>query len=459
MPTEIKLIDLKDADYNPRLISEEALKGLEFSLDTFGDISGIVYNRKTGNIVCGHQRKRALIAKYGNDLKVIVSEDSDEGYILTPTGEKFKVRFVDWDIEKERAANIVANTPTIQGQFTTDVQDLLQQIQIDTPDVFEETRLFDLMPTMESDIFVPSEETNANRRVPVLQYGDIVKFNEHVLMVSDLTRDSVSEFYQAVGQKAMLTFFNAPKWTKGKFDVEQSTDDLKTSIEEASKCLTAMTSHEKGRIVVSSETFVVSLKQRSRAGVKTIKTRRYMSPLWQEAMFALGFGLLHHRFHVYQSSFNVLSTDDKVGGDSKIVQTFVPLDKDIEFSDIDECRFETEVQTYMSVKNKERKTEEVVAYWRDQRVWEVQPVEFYKRLCLLYTEKRGIVFDVVTESPFSAMLAVTQTDRIYCAIVKSVELAEQLLLQYSQTVKDLQLTGITRQIDFSNLLKPISTAT
>jgi hypothetical protein len=57
------------------------------------------------------------------------------------------------------------------------------------------------------------------------------------------------------------------------------------------------------------------------------------------------------------------------------------------------------------------------------------------------------------------MLAVTQTDRIYCAIVKSVELAEQLLLQYSQTVKDLQLKGITRQIDFSNLLKPISTAT
>jgi len=436
MATEIKLIDLKDADYNPRVISEEALKGLEFSLDTFGDISGIVYNRKTGNIVCGHQRKKALIAKYGSDLQVIVSEDSDEGHILLPTGEKFKVRFVDWDIEKERAANIVANTPTIQGQFTADVQDLLQQIQVDTPDVFQETRLFDLMPTMESDIFVPSEESD-DRHVPVLQQGDIVKFNEHFLMVSDLTRDSVSELYQAVGQKAMLTLFNAPKWTKGKFDVQQSTDDLKTAIEEVGKCLTAMTSHEKGRIVLSSETFVVSSKQKSRAGEKTVKTSRYMSPLWQEAMFALGFGLLHHRFHVYQLSFNVDSTDDKVGGESKIVQTFAPLDMEVAPSDLEEYRFETEVQTYMNVKNKDKKTQEVVAYWRDQRIWEVQPVEFYKRLCLLYTQKRGIVFDVVTESPFPAMLAVTQTDRIYIAIVKSVELAERLLLQYSQTVKDL----------------------
>lgn len=449
----MKLIDLKDASYNPRAITEEALKGLEFSIDAFGDISGIVFNRTTGNLVCGHQRKKALIAKYGTDLEITYEEGADEGFIVVPTGEKFRVRFVSWDIEKERAANIVANTPTIQGEFTTDVQDILKSIQIDTPDVFKETRLLELMPTPEIEIQEPtSESEEEENRTPVLRYGDIVRFNENILMVSDLNRDSVSELYQAMGQKVALTFFNAPKWTKGKFGVEQSTSELKEAIEEASKALTFITRPEKSRIVVTSETFVVTSKQKSRAGEKTYKTSRYMSPFWQEAMYALGFGLLHHRYHVYQTTFNYVGNEDKVGGESKIVQTFATLEN--EDDTIDEVRFESEVQTYMGLKSRDNKTEEVTSYWRDQRIWETTPADFYKRMCILYSEKRGLVFDVVTESPFSALFAITQTDRIYCGMVKTAELAEMMLLQYAQTVNEIDLTGVSREIDFTNLIKP-----
>ena len=52
--------DLKPASYNPRKISKKAFEGLEVSLKKFGDISGIVWNKRTGNLVSGHQRVAKL---------------------------------------------------------------------------------------------------------------------------------------------------------------------------------------------------------------------------------------------------------------------------------------------------------------------------------------------------------------------------------------------------------------
>jgi len=52
----MELTDIKSAGYNPRTITDEQLKMLNKSLQTFGDLSGIVYNRRTGNLVGGHQR-------------------------------------------------------------------------------------------------------------------------------------------------------------------------------------------------------------------------------------------------------------------------------------------------------------------------------------------------------------------------------------------------------------------
>jgi ParB-like chromosome segregation protein Spo0J len=58
---ELDSIDqLKPAPYNPRAISEESLKALGVSLEEFGDLSGFTWNKRTGNLVTGHQRLRAL---------------------------------------------------------------------------------------------------------------------------------------------------------------------------------------------------------------------------------------------------------------------------------------------------------------------------------------------------------------------------------------------------------------
>jgi hypothetical protein len=110
--------DLRPAEYNPRKISPEALKMLARSLAEFGDLSGIIFNRKTGNMIGGHQRAKALDPKW----EIVIEDqaaghfDGDKeggrslatGYVKTPFG-RLVYREVSWSEQKEKAANIAAN--------------------------------------------------------------------------------------------------------------------------------------------------------------------------------------------------------------------------------------------------------------------------------------------------------------------------------------------------------------
>jgi len=133
----MNLEDLKPAPYNPRSMTQHALDGLTFSMGRFGDLSGIVWNKKTGNVVCGHQRLRALREKYGVNLQILDStESNDEAYIYTPDKTvKFKVRKVDWDLPMEKAANLAGNATHITGNFTLGVNQVIDDVLKDLPDV------------------------------------------------------------------------------------------------------------------------------------------------------------------------------------------------------------------------------------------------------------------------------------------------------------------------------------
>lgn len=98
---------------NPRTISAEKLEFLKRALQEFGDLGGIVYNRKTKRLVGGHQRSHV----FGKDSKVVVERKYQkptktgtvaEGYVMV-SGERFAYREVSWDDVKEKAANIAAN--------------------------------------------------------------------------------------------------------------------------------------------------------------------------------------------------------------------------------------------------------------------------------------------------------------------------------------------------------------
>jgi len=106
----LKIKDLKPAPYNPRKISDEKLEMLDKSMQEFGDLSGIVLNRKTGNLVGGHMR----IKTFDSEWPIIKEEYQDAvgtvaiGYIETPSG-RWIYREVDWPKKREAPASVSAN--------------------------------------------------------------------------------------------------------------------------------------------------------------------------------------------------------------------------------------------------------------------------------------------------------------------------------------------------------------
>ncbi len=174
---------------NPRSIRPEALTGLGVAMEVFGDLSGIVWNETTGELVAGHQRMDRLGAA-GATTWTRTSETS--GYIEHPkTGERFAIRIVRWDIETQRAANLVANNPEIQGEYTDAALDQLAAME--AREDFEALRLEALEETLRDDLDTPApappgeDETPDVPAVPVTKPGDLWLLGPHRLLCGDTT--------------------------------------------------------------------------------------------------------------------------------------------------------------------------------------------------------------------------------------------------------------------------------
>lgn len=93
---------IHEAAYNPRTISEDARKRLRKMLAKHGLVQPLVWNRRTGNLVAGHQR-----------LKQIDSLERRTDYSL-------QVAVVDVDESEEKALNVQMNNPSMQGDWDVD---------------------------------------------------------------------------------------------------------------------------------------------------------------------------------------------------------------------------------------------------------------------------------------------------------------------------------------------------
>ncbi len=110
------LSDLKPNPRNPRLpFSEPQADAFRRSLAEYGDLSGIVENKRTGQIVGGHKRVEQF--KQDKQAKIHLWQQFDEpnaegtlafGFV-SANGGNFFYRLVDWPEEKEKAANLAAN--------------------------------------------------------------------------------------------------------------------------------------------------------------------------------------------------------------------------------------------------------------------------------------------------------------------------------------------------------------
>lgn len=93
---------IENADYNPRKINDKQLSGLKRNLKKVGLLMPLVWNKRTGNLVSGHQR-----------LRLIDGIEGSSDYEMT-------VSVVDLDEKTEKEQNIFINSTTYQGEFDLD---------------------------------------------------------------------------------------------------------------------------------------------------------------------------------------------------------------------------------------------------------------------------------------------------------------------------------------------------
>jgi hypothetical protein len=93
---------------NPRSITDEAAGKLHASIRRFGIVQPIVVNETTGHVVGGHQRLAALRK-------------------LDPEAETMVV-IGSWTEAEERALNVTLNNRALQGEFTDEAGDYLDEV-------------------------------------------------------------------------------------------------------------------------------------------------------------------------------------------------------------------------------------------------------------------------------------------------------------------------------------------
>lgn len=94
--------DIKNAPYNPRVIGEGARKRLKKGLRKFGLVETLVWNKRTGNLVSGHQR-----------LSIVDELEKSKDYEIT-------VSAIDVDEKDEMALNVQLNNASMMGEFDID---------------------------------------------------------------------------------------------------------------------------------------------------------------------------------------------------------------------------------------------------------------------------------------------------------------------------------------------------
>ena len=93
---------IKNAPYNPRIMDEGAKKRLKKNIAKHGLAAALTWNKRTGNLVGGHQRLEQLDAL-----------EKNKDYELT-------VCVVDVDEREEAALNVQLNNPSMQGEWDLD---------------------------------------------------------------------------------------------------------------------------------------------------------------------------------------------------------------------------------------------------------------------------------------------------------------------------------------------------
>ncbi len=200
--SKIPIGQLNPAAYNPRKDlqpGDPEYEKLKRSMQEFGYVEPIVWNKRTGNIVGGHQRYKILIDMGMREVDCVV---------------------VDLDDAKEKALNLALNK--IQGDWDNEkLKDLLQELDTGEFDLeltgFDMGEIEDLMTqfhvpeeSIEDDVPEPPEEA-------ITKPGDLWILGRHRLLCGDAT-DGQTVKRLMNGDKADLVFTDPPYGMKKEAD-------------------------------------------------------------------------------------------------------------------------------------------------------------------------------------------------------------------------------------------------
>lgn len=167
----VKISDLKFADYNPRKLSDEDFNSLKRSINIFGFVEPVVVN-KNNQIVGGHMRVHAAQALGWTEVPVV---------------------YVDLDSEQEKILNLALNR--IHGEWDMDklaeiVYKLQSEGKVDLSltgfTAAEISQLIDSVAGAEDEFDTDSEIDRIGNE-PESKLGQIWQMGEHRLMCGDST--------------------------------------------------------------------------------------------------------------------------------------------------------------------------------------------------------------------------------------------------------------------------------
>lgn len=193
----VSVTRIQPAAYNPRrdLRPEDPeYRQILLSLDQFGLVEPLVWNRATGNLVGGHQRFKVLVAQGATHVHVSV---------------------VDLPLEQEKALNLALNK--VSGRWDEDKLASLLDELTQLPNLDLETTGFQAPEierlTAPPDPFSEKAETfdieQALQLPPVTQPGDLLELGPHRVLCGDSAQPrDVDRLMQ--GARARLMFTDPP---------------------------------------------------------------------------------------------------------------------------------------------------------------------------------------------------------------------------------------------------------
>jgi DNA modification methylase len=195
------LSELREAPYNPRRISDEVLDSLGRSIERFGLVEPIVWNRRTGNVVGGHQRLKVLHAQGVSETDVVV---------------------VDLAPEEERTLNLALNKITGDWDLPK-LSAVLEELQLAEVDLnltgFGQDEIGEIFAEARRELFSDREESfDAEEAMAAakqatgptkVQPADIWQLGPHRLACGDAT-DAIAWGRLMAGKAAHAVITDPP---------------------------------------------------------------------------------------------------------------------------------------------------------------------------------------------------------------------------------------------------------